>query len=139
MIPAVRIRESQLQVLRDAAYVDVCEAALLRFFPDYCEELTPADLRRLVVESSDRARSFGLTMASYQGFASFELIFGERFWERDEFAWAKHLLEDREIADAVERYRRLREGMVFFLADQAEREQEAERAAENTITEEADS
>ena len=108
--------------MREAALLHSVEAALLRHFPRYCDELGRAELARFVAASRTRARAFGFTMAEIHGFASFELIFGERYWEMYRFRWARRILEDKDIEDPAERFRALREATIFYLAKIAERD-----------------
>ena len=116
--------------MREAALLHSVEAGLLRHFPSYCAELGRAELARFVAASRDRARAFSFSMAEIQGFASFELIFGERYWELYEFRWARRILEDKDIEVPAERFRALRDASIFHLAKMAEKEEATYAAAD---------
>ena len=127
----LRIREAQLRVMREAALLHSVEAGLLRHFPSYCAELGRAELARFVAASRGRARAFNFSMAEIQGFASFELIFGERYWESYDFRWARRILEDKDIEVPAERFQALRQASIFYLARLAEKEEAASAERDN--------
>ncbi len=133
MIP-LRIREPQLRVLREAALLSSVEAGLLRHFPDQCARLGRRRLGRLISDSRSRARAFGFSMSEVQGFASFELIFGERYWDAFQYRWARRILEDKDIELSVDRFRALREAAIFFLASRAEKEEAAAQVSREELS-----
>ena len=128
----LRIREAQLRVLREAALLHAVEAGLLRHFPSQCAALGRRGLGRFVAASRDRARAFGFTTVEIQGFASFELVFGESYWDTRPYLWAKRILEDKGIEHPANRFQALREASIFFLAKQAEREALAYASTDET-------
>lgn len=125
----LRIREAQLRILREAALLHSVEAGLLHHLPDDCAPFGRGQLPRFVVGSRGRARAFGFGSEQIQGFASFELIFGERYWELMEHRWARRILEDKDIEHPADRFQALREAAIFVLAKQAENTEGLEEEA----------
>ncbi len=125
----LRIREAQLRILREAALLHSVEAGLLRHLPENCAQFSRGQLQRFVAGSRGRARDFGFGSEQIQGFASFELIFGERYWDLMEHRWARRILEDKDIERPADRFQTLREAAIFFLAKQAEHTQELDEVA----------
>jgi hypothetical protein len=126
-----------MRVLREAALLNSIEAGLLRHFPGRCADLGRTRLWQFVNDSRDHARGFGFEAAECQGFASFELIFGERYWDAMEYRWARRILEDKDIEVPADRFKALREAAIFFLAKRAEKEAAAQAALDNSALEEA--
>lgn len=124
-----------MRVLREVAQYNIVESALYRHFPVQCAELGRPRVRHLILNSARRARMFGFTPAEFRGFASFEMAFGEEFWEKKQYRWARRILEDRDIENPAERYDALRRASIRHLARMVEAEELARAARESELAE----
>lgn len=118
----LRIRETQMRALRETSIVFQVEGGLVRLFPSQCRELSSATLYELAESSIEHARAFGLDPEHYLGFASLRLVFGETFWDDEEYGWARRILEDPWLWTPAQRMHELRHASVGHLASLAEKE-----------------
>lgn len=118
----LQIRESQLRALRETTTVFQVEGELARLFPSQSREMGPATLYALVESSIQHARAWGFEPKHYLGFAALELVFGTAFWEREEYGWARNILEDPWLWTPAQKMHELREASVRYLAALAEAE-----------------
>ena len=118
----LRIRETQMRALRETSTVFQVEGGLVRLFPSQCRELSSATLYELAESSIEHARAFGFDPEHYLGFAALRLVFGEHFWEEEEYAWARGILLDPWLWTPAQRMHELRQASVHYLAALAEKE-----------------
>lgn len=118
----LQIRETQMRALREISVIHSIEGGLQRLFPEECQDLGAIGLQRLAEDSIDQARALGFDPPQYLGFAALQMVFGEGFWEQEEYAWAKEILEDRFLWTSAHRMQELRQASIFYLAKVAEQE-----------------
>jgi hypothetical protein len=118
----LRIRESQMRALRDTTTVFQVEGGLVKLFPEQCQQMSSSVRYQLAESSIDHARAFGFDPEHYLGFAALRLTFGEYFWEEEEYAWARDILQDPWLWTPAQRMHELRQASVRYLAALAEEE-----------------
>ena len=106
------IREQQIAALRDDRDRRLAAALIpevLEALPALRDALDPSTLERVTHEAIVQGRSFALETDQELGeFVGLVFVCGERFFEREEYAWARALLESssptrvREVSERVE-------------------------------------
>ncbi len=118
----LRIREAQMRALRETTTVFQVEGGLVRLFPVQCREMSSATRYEFAESSIEKASGFGFEPDQYLGFAALLLVFGESFWEEEEYSWARNILADPWLWTPDQRLHELREASVRHLASLAEEE-----------------
>lgn len=126
----LQIRDAQMRAMREVTTLHSVEGGLQKLFPEQCEALGPRVVQEVAEHSIDKARAFGFEPAHYLGFAALQMVFGESFWQQEEHAWAKAILEDRFLWTSAHRMQELRQASVRYLARLAEQEEAAPETAE---------
>ncbi|MBS1831334.1 MAG: hypothetical protein JST65_01395 [Acidobacteria bacterium] len=120
----LQIRDAQMRAMREVTTLHALEGGLQKLFSEQCEALGPRVLQEIAEDSIVKACAFGFEPAHYLGFAALQMVFGQSFWEQEEHAWAKSILEDPFLWTSAHRMQELRQASVKYLASLAEQEEQ---------------